>query len=323
MNTPILSVAVITYNHEKYIEDCLESLVTQKVDYPYEIIIGEDCSTDNTLKYVKKYADKYPDLIRLIVSENNVGAMENDRRVMAACKGKYIAYCEGDDFWVDEYKLQKQIDFLEQNTDYGMVHTDFEILNEGRNQKSSRKRLFRSDSERPTGDILEFIVKTNHVGTASVCLRRDLFEASKVQQTVEDEDWGMSDYPTWIELAAVSKIHYMPDITSSYRVHKTSLTHGLNWEGRYKFYKCRFDVKKYYVKKFKLEKLLPFINDMYYRELLKYAIFMKNEDMRAECLEYYKKNKGFALHKFFAKYSFLDGVFRSIYNFYDYVNILS
>ena len=117
---PLLSVVTITYNHEPYIAKCIEGVLIQKVNFPIEFIIAEDCSTDGTRAICEDYAAKYPELIHLITSETNIGYNPNELRAMKAAKGKYIAYCEGDDFWTDPEKLQKQVDFLEKNEEYSI-----------------------------------------------------------------------------------------------------------------------------------------------------------------------------------------------------------
>ena len=118
---PLLSIVTITYNHEPYIRKCIEGILMQQVNFTMEFIIAEDCSTDGTLAICKEYAEKYPNLIQLITSENNVGVIANERRAMKAAKGKYIAFCEGDDYWTDQLKLQKQVDFLEEYPDYSVT----------------------------------------------------------------------------------------------------------------------------------------------------------------------------------------------------------
>lgn len=122
---PLLSIVTITYNHEPYIQKCIEGVLMQQVNFPIEFIIAEDCSTDGTLAICKEYAEKYPDLIQLITSDNNVGAIANERRAMKAAKGKYIAFCEGDDYWTDSLKLQKQVDFMESNPEYSVCFHRF------------------------------------------------------------------------------------------------------------------------------------------------------------------------------------------------------
>lgn len=113
----LVSVNCVSYNHEDYIKDAIESVLMQKTNFKYELIIGEDCSTDKTKEIVVEYAKSYPEIIRLITAEKNVGARENGTRIRKASRGKYIAICEGDDYWLDPYKLQKQVDYLEANPD--------------------------------------------------------------------------------------------------------------------------------------------------------------------------------------------------------------
>jgi glycosyltransferase involved in cell wall biosynthesis len=114
----IISIAIVTYNHEKYIAQAIESVINQKTDFAFEIIIGEDCSTDKTRAICIAYQKKYPERIKLILHEKNVGLYKNNLSTWLACTGKFVALCEGDDYWTDPYKLQKQVDFLEQNPEY-------------------------------------------------------------------------------------------------------------------------------------------------------------------------------------------------------------
>ena len=113
MVEPLVSVVVLTYNHEKYIRAALDSVLAQQTNFPLEIVIGEDFSTDGTREIVFKYQDQYPDLIHAITSEQNVGMGFNARRVFDAAMGRYIAFCEGDDYWTDPLKLQKQVAAME------------------------------------------------------------------------------------------------------------------------------------------------------------------------------------------------------------------
>ena len=110
---PLVSVRLVTYNHEKWIAQCLEGILMQRIDFPFEVIVGEDCSTDRTREIVLAYAGRYPEKIRVLPSEANLGAMPNSYRVQQACQGKYHAMIEGDDYWIDPRKLQKQVDIME------------------------------------------------------------------------------------------------------------------------------------------------------------------------------------------------------------------
>ena len=121
MKEKLLSVVTITYNHEKFITKTIEGVLMQQVNFPIELILAEDCSTDNTRAICRRYAEQYPELIRLITSESNVGAIANEQRAMLAARGKYVAFCEGDDYWTDPLKLQKQVGFLESHPDYSVT----------------------------------------------------------------------------------------------------------------------------------------------------------------------------------------------------------
>jgi glycosyltransferase involved in cell wall biosynthesis len=118
INQPLVSVIVLVYNHEKYIADALDGILMQKVNFDYEIVLGEDCSTDKSREIIFKYAQKYPDKFNLILHEHNIGAIANQMAALSACTGKFIAFCEGDDYWTDPWKLHKQVNFLEENPEY-------------------------------------------------------------------------------------------------------------------------------------------------------------------------------------------------------------
>ena len=120
------SIVCVTYNQAKYIRRAIGSFLTQKTDFPFEIILADDCSTDGTSAICDEYAAKYPDVIRHIRGDYNVGGVENERRAIDAAQGEYIAVCEGDDYWTDPKKLQKQVEFLEAHSDYSVTWTRYE-----------------------------------------------------------------------------------------------------------------------------------------------------------------------------------------------------
>jgi len=119
---PLVTVRTSTYNHGPFIRQCIESVLMQKTDFPFEYIIGEDCSTDETRAIVLELANEYPEIIRVITSDQNIGSKGNGRRCIRASRGKYMALCEGDDYWTDPRKLQKQVDILEANPDVVLCH---------------------------------------------------------------------------------------------------------------------------------------------------------------------------------------------------------
>ncbi len=131
---PLVSVSMIAFNQEQYIEQALESVLAQKTNFPFEIVIGDDVSTDKTGAICKAYAQKYPDIIRVLENTVNVGMMMNHARTFKQCRGKYIATLESDDYWIDDLKLQKQIDALESDENMTICFTGRKDFYEDRNE---------------------------------------------------------------------------------------------------------------------------------------------------------------------------------------------
>ena len=127
----MVSVCMITYNHEPFIWEAIEGVLMQQTNFPFELVIGEDCSTDRTRAICEEYAENHPEIIRLLPSEKNLGMMPNFIRTLQSGTGKYIALCEGDDYWTDPMKLQKQVEFLEGNEEYAICFHDVEIVSDG------------------------------------------------------------------------------------------------------------------------------------------------------------------------------------------------
>ena len=160
----IVSVCMITYNHENFIREAINGVLIQKTDFPIELIIGEDCSTDNTRKIVAEYALKYPDIIQPLLPEKNLGMMKNSIETMQAASGKYIALCEGDDYWTDPYKLQKQVDFLEANEDFAICFHKANVINDETQLKIFEQPDYCENRILSERDLL----KNNPIATASV-----------------------------------------------------------------------------------------------------------------------------------------------------------
>ena len=132
---PVVSVHMITYNHEPYIRQSIESVMMQKTDFEFELVIGEDASQDKTREICFEYQKKYPDKIRVLWWHENVSKFGgNGRRTRAHCRGEFIAFCEGDDYWIDPLKLQKQVDIMRKHPNVGLCF--------------SQKRIIDSDSGR-------------------------------------------------------------------------------------------------------------------------------------------------------------------------------
>ena len=124
----IASIVVICYNQENYIEETLNSLISQKTDFNFQIIISDDSSTDSTLEKCIKFKNRYPEKIKLLSNKTNMGMVKNAILAWSQCDTEFVAFCEGDDYWIDKDKLQKQVDFLRDNKSYGMIFTDCDMF---------------------------------------------------------------------------------------------------------------------------------------------------------------------------------------------------
>jgi glycosyltransferase involved in cell wall biosynthesis len=223
ISEPVVSVCCITYNHEKYIEEAIDSFLMQETNFPFEIVVGEDCSTDNTRKIVEKYKENYPNIIKLIVSENNVGMQANGQRTMEACKGEYIAACEGDDYWMDAEKLQIQKDFLESNPEYIICYTDVEAFNEN----GIIQDYIGGATKDLTADELKKATPINTLTTMYRNIMKDKFSA-------EFKASKYGDLFIWSILGYYGKGKYLPQIKPArYRVHSGGVHSGTSQIDKY------------------------------------------------------------------------------------------
>ncbi len=231
----MVSICVMSYNLEKYIAEALDSILMQKVNFKYNIVVGEDYSTDNTRQILQTYVNKYPDKITLLLHEKNIGMLANFAATLKACHGKYIALLDGDDYWTDPLKLQKQVDFLEHNKDYSMTFHNMELQNETKNGVIVKP--FRQDQNSREYTYDE-IVKTWSVGTCSVlCIN------NKQYQYIEKNLWfPVQDLPFYLCCASKGKLYYMADTMSVYR---RLLTGSQNSE-KFKSLNINLDFIKYY-----------------------------------------------------------------------------
>ena len=224
---PLVSVHMITYNHELYIAQAVEGVLRQQTDFPFELVIGEDCSTDRTREIVLEHQKKHPETIRVITGERNVGASANELRTDKACRGKYVAYCEGDDYWHHPLKLQKQVDYLELHPEVGLVHSgaDEYHVATGRRVRWHPKRMANGDQNDAFTMMLTY--RYPHPYASTVCIRRDLYRS--IRESNPDnysDEFLMTDSQTWLEAARVSRIHLLSESLATHNILPESLAHS-------------------------------------------------------------------------------------------------
>lgn len=263
ISNPVVSICCITYNHEQYISEAINSFLMQETNFPFEIVIGEDCSTDNTRKIVEKYKEMYPNIIKLIVSENNVGAQANLQRTMEACIGEYIAGCEGDDYWTDKNKLQIQKDFLENNKNISLVFTPAKQIQDG------KKDFIRNEYNiKQIGKIdTAWVIKKGggFYPSCSVMIRKELFD--NLPNWFYKHSTG--DYPLAILASLKGKIAYLNECTSVYRSQPNSVSHIKESDEKIE-QKCKNNIEF-----FEMLKNNNTIDEKLKKEMIKKEIYMK------------------------------------------------
>lgn len=230
---PMVSVCMITYNHGPYIRQALDSILAQNCPFSCELVIGEDCSSDDTMAVCREYASEHP-AITLLPSERNLGMLPNFFRTIEACNGKYIAFCEGDDYWTDPGKLVKQVAFLEENHDYGMVCTDYGKLFQ--NTGVIRRHCFDRPAYRNEVLFSDYLADMSTISTATVMARKEIIDQYLTETDQELRSrFYVGDSPMWLFIAAKSRIGVLPDETAVYRILENSACHITSHEKHYSF----------------------------------------------------------------------------------------
>ena len=228
---PVVSVMVLAFNHEKYIRECLDSLVAQIADFPYEIVIGEDCSTDRTREICFEYQKRFPDKIRVLWSEENLYSYNgNELRTRYKCRGEYVTYCEGDDYYTDPRKLQKQVDLIRRAdavmcvafTDW--VYSDHTV-----------RSTYGGGTKGPDG-ILYLTVedfKRHYFHTTTYLMRRDAFLSldTRFPRMV-----SLNDTQVEFCLATLGKVVLLPEVVTVYRWSGEGVASRLNKIGESHFH---------------------------------------------------------------------------------------
>ncbi len=249
MSDIAVSVCIITYKHENYIRQALDSVFMQKTNFNYEVIVGEDASPDNTRQILLEYKEKYGDKLVLILHDTNQGVSKNARSVYAKVRGRYIANLEGDDYWTDENKLQKQFDILEKNPQYSAVCNDFmSISPEGEVLKKSVLNL-KKDIVKTMNDWMR---EGYSLHTCTI-FRRNIFpETGEEYIKLKTAEPTMGDLITFTLLYDAGDIYVIKDALSAHRMAGKKDTSSFSYsqksraiEHTYMFMRIIRNVEKY------------------------------------------------------------------------------
>lgn len=213
-----LSVLMITYNHEAYIAQALNSVLEQEVNFQYEIVIGDDCSTDQTKDILLEFKNKYPEKIKLILHQKNVGMHINLEKVFDACMGEYIAVLEGDDYWINEDKLQKQVDFMDADKEvsecFHKVNTVYQDMQKGAHEfpEGLTQSFF----------TLKDVISQFFIPTLSIMFRRSsINKFPTILHQMTNPDWLIH-----VLCAEKGKIGFINEVMGVYRVHSGGIWSG-------------------------------------------------------------------------------------------------
>lgn len=290
LQKPLVSVRCITYNHAKYIGQALDGFLMQKTTFPFEIIVHDDASTDGTEQIIRAYAEQFPRLIKPIYEEENLYSKQGGaitKIVNAQIKGKYIAACEGDDYWIDPYKLQKQVDFLERNPEYEMCYTNFNIYH----QKTGtfENDLLTTQPERFPHDytLTEWILRRGYTAPMTWVYTKRLLDSYKRLPSCD------GTFVMFAHFIASAKVKCLEtDTTAVYRSLTESASHSPDPEKYYQRMHNLMEVQKMLVDRYNLPaSLKDEITRTYFQQAYKIICMLNKKAERAEAKQYCTSRK--------------------------------
>ena len=240
MNKPLVAIQCLVYNHEPYLRDCLNGFVSQQTSFSFVAIVHDDASTDNSVAIIKEFAEKYPDIIIPIYEKENLYRKPNGslmKTVHAALDktgSKYIAICEGDDYWTDPLKLQKQIEILESNSDLIACVTNTCKVDKKGNLLEQKKENVVQGNKEGIYDIYDFFKMPQHQYPTATIVYRAIHQNEIRSKFRHTENPFLGDWTLWIILHSYGKFYYLDEVTAAYRTNPTSLTHTVNRVARAK-----------------------------------------------------------------------------------------
>ena len=260
----IISVVILTYNQQDTIDRAIDSVLMQQCHVPFEIIIGEDASTDNTRAICQEYATKHPDIIRLFCNDRNKGITDNYFDCLLECRGKYIADCAGDDFWIDPEKLEKEVCVMESHPNVTMVITNWQLYNEQTRQISPSRQCQHAPIT-PGRDMLKAIITQKNMSVFHLCTalyRADIFRKAYEEDIhmFRNKDLCSEDMQIASAMAWYGDIAYLPDITLNYSVGGKGVSNINDSEKQFSFVKNSTILNQYLATKYQID-IRDFLNE--------------------------------------------------------------
>ena len=286
-----VTVSCMTYNHSKFITDAMNGFTMQQTSFPFVCTIVDDASTDGEQDVIRKYVEENFDFSEgsvayhketdyahityaqhktnkncyfavLYLKENHYSQRKDKMGYLSEWLDmcEYEAICEGDDYWIAHDKIQHQVDFLNENKEYVMVHTDYDLVDGVRRHY---KEIYDDGEYLPRG------IYNNgfNIGTMSVLFRMDVF--NRIPKYYKEKNWMMEDKPLWFELAHEGKIKYIPQVTAKYRVLTYSASHSRDLNRQLQFIEDGIEITRFYADKYKIQLNTDFKDKAYYVKVMK------------------------------------------------------
>lgn len=224
-----VSIIMLVYNHERFLSQALDSVLMQKVNFDYELIVGEDCSLDKSREILKSYEEKFGKSLVPLYREKNLGMNRNMEDCLKHCRGKYVAFLEGDDFWLDPCKLQKQVDFLEQHPDYAAVYSSYTKVDIQGNFQS-QEQIWQDFHEYTQEDFEQFLIP-GQTGTMMLAVKNAENQFNDFRKVALRYAWIPGDRLCLIPFLKIGRIGVLPDCMSAYRYYREE--NGTNWSSKH------------------------------------------------------------------------------------------
>lgn len=289
MEKPLVSVICLSYNHAQYIKECIDGVLKQQTNFPFEVIIHDDASTDETQALIREYAAKLPYLIKPILqTENQYSKYHNFRVVMAEClnaaSGKYIAICEGDDYWTDPHKLQKQVNFMESNPEYTLCYTELDFYEQSTSQ--TIKKVFSSRHINRYQTYQDFLINKGYIAPCSWLVKKDFYAGELANPIDLTFDVALHNY-------ANGNVGYIPECTATYRVLEHSASHLSDPRAIFIRNKGLYETQLHYINTYPEHftvKQKYHIQSIALRGLLLSAWYFNDTALKHEIREFYSKS---------------------------------
>ena len=313
----VLSVCMLTYKHERFIEESINSILNQKTNIYFELIISNDCSPDNTDIIINKIINTHPKAsqIKYFKHSKNIGMHKNLDFVLKMASGKYIAFCEGDDYWTDINKINKQIDIFNTYDNVGLIHHDANYLFDKTNRiiKDFHKKNKILTSN---GRVFHELLIHNNIFTLTVMFKSDLLKY--YYQILDKSIFLMPDYVMWLSFSQHTDFYYMPESMATYRVLENSASRSNSFEKEINFLQSYYNIKKYFIEKYNIINLnLDEIENYYkFNKVLIYSKYNMNKEISRIRYELTPRTMNEKFIKYFSVHSFILKIYIHLLNKY-------